>query len=209
MAPVAGSATDIRCVLFDVGGVLVELAGVSTMLEWMNHRTNADGLWRAWLASPAVRDFERGRIDTTSFAERVVDEFALAVDVDEFLRGFAAWPRGPLPGAHALLDALHPSLIRATLSNSNAAHWPRVMDEMSFARYFDHHFASHLIDRIKPDREAFEHVATTIAVPAQAILFVDDNAINVEAARAFGMRAHRCVGPDETRELLRELDLLA
>jgi glucose-1-phosphatase len=203
------AAASVRCILFDVGGVLVELTGVATMLEWMAHRLDADGLWRAWLESPAVRDYERGRIDTPSFARGVVEEFALRVDTDEFLRGFAAWPRGPLPGAHALLDALHPRLIRATLSNTNASHWPRVMLEMDFERYFDHHFASHLIDRIKPDRDAFEHVAATVGVPAHEILFIDDNAINIDAARAFGMHAERCVGPDETRRLLAKLNLLA
>jgi len=203
------AASSIRCILFDVGGVLVEVAGVATMLEWMDHRLDADGLWRAWLSSPVVRDYERGRIDTASFARRVVDEFALRVDGAEFLRGFAAWPRGPFPGAHALLDALHPRLIRATLSNTNAAHWPRVMDEMGFERHFDHHFASHLIDRIKPDHDAFEHVVSGVGVQAHEILFIDDNAINVDAARAFGLRAERCVGPAETRRVLAELDLLA
>jgi len=205
----ARATPPIGCVLFDVGGVLVELAGISTMLEWMDHRVDAEGLWRAWLSSPSVRDYERGRIGTRRFAEGVVAEFALRVDADAFLRGFAAWPLGPLPGAHALLDAVQPSLIRATLSNSNAAHWPRVMNEMGFAHRFDHHFASHLIDRIKPDRDAFEHVVATMGLPAHEILFVDDNAINVEAARDFGMIAHRCVGPDETRTLLGNLGLLA
>ena len=204
----AASTPPIRCILFDVGGVLVELAGVATMLEWMDHRTDAEGLWRAWLASPIVRAYERGRIDTDAFARGIVDEFALRIGADEFLRGFAVWPRGPLPGSHALLAAVHPRLIRATLSNSNAAHWPRVMDEMGFAPHFHHHFASHLTDRIKPDRDAFEHVAAKIGMPAHEILFVDDNAINVDAARAFGMHAHRCVGPEETRTLLAELDLL-
>ena len=201
--------TGIRCILFDVGGVLVELGGVAAMLEWMGHRTDAEGLWRAWLTSPSVRDYERGRIDNDAFARGVIDEFALPVTTDEFLRGFAAWPVGPLPGSHALLAAVHPRLIRATLSNSNAAHWPRVMDEMGFAPHFHHHFASHLIDRIKPDREAFEHVAATIGLPAHEILFIDDNAINVDAARGIGMRAHRCVGPEETRVLLAALSLLS
>jgi glucose-1-phosphatase len=199
----------IRCVLFDVGGVLVELGGIQPMLDWMRNRTDADGLWRAWLESPAVRAFERGRLDIDTFARQVVEEFELTVDAATFLGGFAAWPKGPLPGAHDLLRRVRPGVIRATLSNSNASHWPRVMNEMDFERHFDHHFASHLIDRIKPDRDAFEYVAARVGVTPREILFVDDNRINVDAAREIGIDAHLCAGPDAVLRVLDERELLA
>ena len=198
----------IRCVLFDVGGVLVELGGIQPMLDWMRKRTDVAGLWRAWLASDAVRAFERGRVDIDTFAQRVVDEFELTVDAPTFLAGFEAWPKRPLPGAHDLLRDVRPGVIRATLSNTNAAHWPRVLNEMDFERHFDHHFASHLIDRIKPDPDAFEYVANRVGVAPSEILFVDDNAINVDAARAVGLEAHVCIGPDAVRRVLDERRLL-
>ncbi len=203
------AAGEIRCVLFDVGGVLVELGGIDTMLRWMRNTTNVEGLWRAWLASPTVRDYERDRIDSMTFADRVVAEFALNATADEFRRSFAAWPLGPLPGAHDLLRQLRPGIVRATLSNSNATHWPRIMHEMDFERHFDHHFASHLIDCIKPDHDAFDHVATRIGFDPSEILFVDDNQVNVDAARAYGMRAFRCVGPNAVRRVLLDRALLA
>ena len=77
---------------------------------------------------------------------------------------------------------------------------------MKFEQHFDHHFASHLIDRIKPDHDAFEHVASTLGIEPGAILFVDDNQINVDAARAFGMQAQRCLGPGEVRACSRRAD---
>jgi HAD superfamily hydrolase (TIGR01509 family) len=199
----------IGCVLFDVGGVLVELSGIPTMLQWMNGRTDTDGLWRAWLNSSAVRAFERGRIDADSFALQLVEEFGLNVDARQFLEGFTQWPRGPLPGAYELLARVRPGVLRATLSNSNATHWPRFIGDMDFGRHFDHHFASHLIDRIKPDREAFEYVSATVGVTPDRILFVDDNQINVDAAREFGMPAHRCLGPADVHRVLAEHDLLS
>jgi putative hydrolase of the HAD superfamily len=199
----------VRCVLFDVGGVLVEVGGVAPMMQWMRKRTDAEGMWRAWLHSPAVRDFERGRIDTRTFATRLVSEFELTVAPEEFLQGFGAWAMGPLPGAYELLQQLRPEIVRATLSNSNALHWPRVMNDVGFERHFDHHFASHLIDRIKPDHDAFDHVATSIGIEPHEIMFVDDNQINVDAALEFGMQARRCVGPGAVRALLLDRALLA
>src|SRR6478735_8112237 len=132
------------------------------MLRWMRKATDVEGLWRAWLHSAAVRDFERGRIDTQTFGARLVAEFELTVGIEEFLQGFAGWANAPLPGAHELLRQVRPGIVRAALSNSNALHWPRIMREMDFERHFDHPFASHLIDRIKPDHDAFDHVAKVV-----------------------------------------------
>ena len=198
----------IRCVVFDVGGVLVEVGGVAPMLRWMRNAPDTEGLWHAWLHSAAVRDFERGRIDTQTFGARLVAEFELIVTAEEFLNGFVAWANAPLPGAHELLRQIRPGIVRATLSNSNALHWPRIMGEMDFEKHFEHQFASHLIDRIKPDHDAFEHVADTVGFAPREILFVDDNQINVDAARAFGMQAQRCVGTVELRAALLDRDLL-
>jgi putative hydrolase of the HAD superfamily len=199
----------IRCVVFDVGGVLVEVGGVAPMLRWMPNPTDVEGLWRAWLHSAAVRDFERGRIDAQAFGERLVAEFELSVGAQDFLDGFVAWVNAPLPGAQELLKQVRPGIVRATLSNTNVLHWSRIMHDMGFQPHFDHHFASHLIDRIKPDHDAFEHVAATVGFEPREILFVDDNQINVDAARAFGMQAERCVGTVELRSVLLDRGLLA
>jgi glucose-1-phosphatase len=198
----------VRCIVFDIGGVLVEIGGVAPMLRWMRNTPDVEGLWHAWLHSAAVRDFERGRIDAQTFGVRLVAEFELSVGVDEFLRGFETWANAPLPGAHELLRQVRPGVVRAALSNSNALHWSRIMRDMDFERHFDHPFASHLIDRIKPDHDAFEHVAEAVGIAPHEILFVDDNRINVDAARAFGMQAERCVGTVELRAVLLDRGLL-
>ncbi|HEY6598373.1 MAG TPA: HAD-IA family hydrolase [Pseudomonadales bacterium] len=198
----------VRCILFDVGGVLVELSGMHTLMRWMRRPTDIEGLWRMWLTSPVVRDFERGRIDAPRFAAGLVAEFDLEIDIEQLLPSFIEWPRGPIDGAYALLTGIRPGIVRATLSNSNALHWPRFLHKMDFGRHFDHHFASHLMDRIKPDHDAFDHVANTLGLEPGAILFVDDNQINVDAARGFGMQAQRCVGPLEVRAVLAARGLL-
>ena len=65
-----------------------------------------------------------------------------------------------------------------------------------------------LFDRIKPDHDVFEHVATTLSLDPGEILFVDDNQINVDAARVFGMQVQHCVGPHEVRAVLEVRGLL-
>jgi len=67
----AGSPKEIRVLLFDVGGVLVQLGGVEVMLDWLGPSVGVDELWRRWLQSTSVRQFETGKIDAGRFAAGV------------------------------------------------------------------------------------------------------------------------------------------
>jgi HAD superfamily hydrolase (TIGR01509 family) len=198
----ANIAGEIQVVLFDVGGVLVELSGVATMLAWMNNSVSVEELWRLWLSSPAVRQYETGLVTADEFAGRIVREMRLPVSEEEFLAAFIAWPRGLLPGALDVVRSVPAQFKRATLCNTCSLHWPRVMKELDLEHAFDHHFASHLTGKIKPDKEAFEHVAATLRCKPSAIFFLDDNTLNVEAARKVGMHAAQVKGPAEARAAL-------
>jgi HAD superfamily hydrolase (TIGR01509 family) len=199
---------DIRVLLFDVGGVLVQLSGVEAMLEWLGNRITADELWRMWLQSAPVREFETGRIGADEFAVRVISEFGLAVEPQRFLDSFAGWPTGLYPETMQMLARIPRSYRRAVLSNSNTLHWPRVLDDMGLGPAFDSHFVSHLTGRIKPDSEAFEHAVDSLGCQPGQVLFLDDNPLNVEAAQRFGMHAVRVRGAAEAQRALTDLGII-
>jgi len=203
-----GARGDIRVLLFDVGGVLVQLGGVTVILEWLGNRMSAEELWRRWLQSVAVRQFETGQIDAWTFASGVIAEFDLPVGPRQFLDSFVGWPTGLYPGTLEMLECIPRRYQRALLSNSNALHWPRVLDEMGLGPAFDNHFVSHLTGRIKPDPGAFEHVLETLGCSADQVLFLDDIALNVEAARTLGMNAVQVRGLTETRDALIRIGIL-
>ena len=94
------------------------------------------------------------------------------------------------------------------LSNSNALHWPRVLNEMGLGPAFDRHFVSHLTGRIKPDMEAFEHVVDALRCMPGHVLFFDDNLLNVEAAQRSGMHAIRVRGATEVQRALISLGII-
>ncbi len=52
---------EIRVVLFDVGGLLVELSGLAMLLSWLGHRATAEQVRTLWLTSRIVRSFETAR----------------------------------------------------------------------------------------------------------------------------------------------------
>jgi HAD superfamily hydrolase (TIGR01509 family) len=202
------SRKQIRVVLFDLGGVLVELAGVPTMLAWMGNRVSPEEFLKIWLTSPVVRAFESGRATPEWFAEQLIAELALPVGKHQLLDEFTRWPRGLFPGALDLVGRVPRRYTRATLSNTNALHWPRLMDEMQLAAAFDQHFASHLMGKIKPDEEVFQHVTDTLNCSAAEVLFLDDNKLNVEAAQAVGMNAVQVKGVTAAEQALIEAGVM-
>jgi glucose-1-phosphatase len=185
----------IKVILFDLGGVLVELTGVPMMLQWTNHRYDDEGLWKAWLGSPAVRSFEKGYSTAEQFADQLIREMDLPVGKAEFIERFKQWPKGLFPGVSGLMERLNNKYTLACLSNSNVLHWPILMKDMGLEKMFQYRFASHLMKKVKPDRESFEHALEKLGCKGSSVLFLDDNDINVKSAKKIGMIAYRVAGP--------------
>ncbi len=100
-------------IVFDLGGVLVELGGVTRMLELLSHRLSVEELWTRWLTSPSVRAFETGQCDAEAFAHALLAEFELAISPAQLLgvHGLAEGPLSRRPrAASAACAALYPGL---------------------------------------------------------------------------------------------------
>jgi len=186
----------ITHLIFDLGGVIVELRGPPILSDWTDTGQTAEQLWEKWLTSVAPRAFESGQMDEQTFAMHIVEELSLSITSEEFLEYFTHLPIGPYNGSLDMLSSLRSRYTTALFSNSNAVHWAR-KTAMQIPPAFDHHFASHLMGKVKPDIEAFEQVVEALAVPASNMLFFDDNEMNVKAAQQVGMNAKRAVGYDQ------------
>ena len=202
-------ADQIQVVLFDLGGVLVELRGVPTMLAWLGHRVSLEELWALWLASPAVRRFETGRSTPAEFSAQIIRELSLPVSKEEFMANFQSWLVGLLPGALDVVRSVPSRFTRATLSNNSELHWRRLMTEFDIEKAFHHHFASHLTGKIKPDRDAYQNVLETLGCKAESVFFLHDSTLNVEAASQVGMHAVQVRGPEEARRALVNAGILS
>ena len=188
---------DIKAIVFDLGGVLVELNGIVPMLQWSELNLDEKTLWQHWLYSPNVRAFETGNLSAIEFAEQIVNEMQLSVSAQQFLEAFKTWPTGLFAGVTDLLPLLRKDFTLACLSNTNTLHWQLLMEDMGLGNHLDHTFASHLINKIKPDPDIFVHVIEALAMTPEQILFYDDNQINVDSAREFGMQAELVKGVDQ------------
>ncbi len=74
-------------------------------------------------------------------------------------------------------------------SNQQPARALHMSTVLGYAEVFDREFYSHELGIAKPDVAYFATILQSLAEPANVVLFVDDNAQNVEAAAGLGIQA--------------------
>jgi putative hydrolase of the HAD superfamily len=198
----------IDVVLFDLGGVLCEVGGVTPMRE-LSGIDSDEELWARWLACRWVQRLEAGQCSDDEFASGVVADWDLPVSSTEFLGAFGAWENRPYPGALELVTQVRETVHAGCLSNTNAYQWDASMVDMPLIRAFEYRFLSFELGLVKPDRAIFEAVATLLAAAPSRVLFLDDNAVNVESAASFGFHARHVRGIAEARRSLVDAGVLA
>jgi len=196
----------IEVILFDLGGVLVELGDSPIPSDWLpenNMFTLSD-----WFLSETAISFEKGSITAQIFAETFKKNLNINVSPEEIIEHFTQWPIGLFPGSKELLQSLKPNYRLAVLSNTNELHWPRIIEEFKIPRYFEFIFASHLLNKAKPELSIFQHVINELKVEPASILFLDDNSTNTEASKKLGIQGLHVKGIQQTRQELVKLGVI-
>ena len=191
--------------LFDLGGVLVEIAAFDEMKSMVGETLDDDAIRLRWLRSPAVRSFELGRITPAAFAAQFIDEWQVRLTPEAFLENFATWVRRPYEGAEALIARLRVEYRVSCLSNCNELHWSKLGGLLNC---FDSAFSSHLLGAIKPDEEVFDKVMSELRVEPDQLCFFDDSYLNVQAAKRLGIGAYRVDGIRGVRRVVQSEGLL-
>ena len=194
--------------LFDLGGVLVEIAAFDALKSMVGGTLDDDAITERWLRSPAVRSFELGRIPPAAFAAQFLDEWQVELTLstpEAFLENFATWVKRSYEGAEALIARLRVEYRVSCLSNCNELHWSQLG---GFLNCFDSAFSSHLLGAIKPDEGVFEKVMSELRVEPDQLCFFDDSYLNVQAAKRLGIGAYRVDGIRGVRRILQSERLL-
>ena len=206
---------DISNVVFDFGGVVAP-ADLSVVLG----RFKALGFNNVEKYLNLVRqqgifgDFETGLIDKEQFRSEVSEEVGREVSMDECRQAYMGFFSGIPERNLELFRKLRTEGYRLSLlSNTN----PFVM-EWALSKAFDGHghsledyldsfYLSYEMKVMKPDERIFRMMLEAENVKPSKVLFIDDGAKNVEAARAIGINAIQAVsGKDWTQDVLHFLD---
>jgi putative hydrolase of the HAD superfamily len=180
----------IEAILFDLGNVVLEIDFRRTFDHWARHAgVEVTQLHRNWSLDDAYEAHERGHIDFETYIERLGDRLGIELPLTRWEEGWNELFIGPFESVQNRLGELAGSIPLYAFTNTNATHevtwrgrYPQALS------HFEEIFVSSSIGMRKPDREAYEWVADAMELAPSEILFLDDNAENVEGARAAGLQ---------------------
>ncbi len=175
--------------LFDLGGVVIDIDFKLALAAWAPYsRLSPAGLQQAFRNDLPYQRHERGEITGDEYFAHLAGTLQLDAPPAVIEAGWNAIFRSEISDAVQLVSSLRGAIPCHAFTNTNASHmacWMRLYPAV--AQSFDTIFASHQLGLRKPERAAFAHICRELDVAPGAILFFDDLAENVEAARAAGL----------------------
>jgi glucose-1-phosphatase len=186
----------IKNIIFDLGGVILD---IDTQLTEQAFVSMGAKDFRSYFglgfADSFFKDYETGDISSRQF-----------VDSLKMLTGNGATDEAVVNAWNALLLGFPPERIELLkllarryriflFSNTNALHlqaFRKIYNDTFGGGSLDDHFEkayySHLMGRRKPDKAPFEQILKENGLVASETLFVDDALVNVEGAKAAGLK---------------------
>jgi glucose-1-phosphatase len=195
--------------LFDLGRVVIDFDLRRTLKAWaVDTGSDPQAMMAALGRNDTFHRFETGHVSDTEFFDAVRTELRLDLTYDELLAGWNDIFIGEMPGIAPLLERAGERLPLYALSNTNAAHVAHFSANFAeLLRHFRQLFLSSRIGMRKPDAKVYDFVVAEIGVEPERIVFFDDLAENVEAARQRGLRAVHVRCSDDVARTLDELGL--
>lgn len=193
------SLAAIEAVVFDLGGVLVEVDIRRALRHWAAiARVPVEAISPRWKQDAAYWAHERGQLDDRSFFAHLRRLLDIEISAQDLLEGWNAVLGEPLSGIEPVVKALAAKFPLYVFSNTNPAHiahfTPRYRDLLSL---FRRTITSCELGERKPEPEAFLRLSRVIGIAPERLAFFDDLEQNVAGARAVGMQAFRVTRPEE------------
>jgi HAD superfamily hydrolase (TIGR01509 family) len=193
----------IRAFLFDIGNVLLKFDFSLALAKLAAHSEVHDPVAILARIDQIKLGYEDGAIDRPAFLRSVFDVLKYRGTEAQFV---GAWeeifePNEPMI---ELLEKLRGRFPLYLLSNTSDIHRDYVFRRYPFFASFDAGIYSYEVQASKPHRAVYEITARQLGLEPRATFFIDDLLPNIEAARAFGFRAHH-YHLDQHERLLGEL----
>ena len=191
-----------RAVLWDADGVLQHVPDgwEASMRPAVGHLVDdVEGFLAAAFA--AERPALTGDGRWLEILPRLLEEWGIPEAYDAAL---GVWLTiEPVSEAQELVRALRGAGVACYLATNQDEHRARFMHEtFGYGELLDGTFYSYEMGLAKPDPAFFSAILDTVGLPAGDVLFLDDSAANVAAAREVGLRAEQWHA-DQDIEVLR------
>ncbi|MDO9257892.1 MAG: HAD family phosphatase [Bacteroidales bacterium] len=185
----------IKNIIFDLGGVLLNINPLLSLLELEKLSGISQGELISKLASEQIFEkFDTGRLNPAQFRSdlrKILNRNPGDSEIDRI------WNKLILdipPHRVKLLQELRNNYKVFMLSNTNSTHFDHYTREFleiygfNLVDLFDRVFVSHEIGIHKPDAGIYTYVLEHANLDAQETVFFDDSLANIEAAELLGIR---------------------
>lgn len=188
--------TNVRHIIFDLGGVLLNLDYSLTEKAFKDlGLTNFNELFTQLKQTSLFDDLEKGGISGDEFLNRLLAEIAIDMPREPLRDGWNAMLLDFPVRRLQLLQQLRNHYDLFLLSNTNEIH-ELAFNEILFrahaipsiATFFDRVYYSHRLGMRKPDKEIFELILTENELEPEHTLFIDDSPQHIETAKLLGIQ---------------------
>ena len=205
--PGSGKTTPVRALLFDLGGVVLDIDFDRVFHAWAARAScDPQALRRRFKFDDAYERHERGELDASGYFASLRRTLRLRLSHEDFVAGWSDLYVAPVRGMVAVLAGASARFPLYAFTNSNPTHqavWARrYARELSVFRSI---FVSSEMGLRKPDPSAFSEIARRTGFQASAFMFFDDTLEHVMGARTAGMQAVHVRSTDDVRFALLEL----
>lgn len=182
--------------VFDFGRVLFDWQPAVLLQRTLPQRVVDEASAAHWVAQVFQSydgdwgEFDRGTVTPAELVVRIAARTGLAPAEVQAVVNAVPQSLQPIPASVALLQRLRrPGRPMFYLSNMPAPYADHLEQQHAFVRGFDDGVFSARVRLIKPEPAIFALAAGRFGVPPAQLLFLDDHAPNVAAARAAGWQA--------------------
>lgn len=178
--------------IFDLGNVIIDIDFNRVLGVWSDLScVPLASLQSHFRMDEEFEQHERGEISDEAFAAALCEKLEISLSYEQFTAGWQALFVGVRADTLALLNKLRAKGHRVViLSNTNKLHcafWPTQYPDVQQAVH--KLYLSQNLGMRKPEARIYQHVLDTEGVAADQAIFFDDNAQNIEAARALGIES--------------------
>ena len=192
----------MKNVIFDFGNVLVRWEPEKVYAEYFGDEARA---W--WFLRHVLDNDSRLRIDAGDGMQHCLAEVqARHPGYDDAIAIFASRWRdmltGEMPGMYALVEELKGRTAVYGLTNWSMETFPEARRMFPILQLIDRYVVSGAERLVKPDERLYMVLLGRYGLAADECIFVDDNPVNVDAARRLGMDGIVFAGADDLRRRL-------
>ncbi len=177
----------IRGIAFDWGGIFTEGTFDSDAVRNLRTVAGVDPERVEAAYFPLLEEFEIGAFDLGGFVDRFKAQTGSRTD-EELLAATFLKSGIERKQMFAILASIPDTYRVGMLSNNVPVLCDRVRSDRRMERIENFVFSNEIGVR-KPDPAAFAALTSAMDMPAQELVFIDDNAANIQAARELGFSA--------------------